>query len=397
MFDKKRIGTALIVALAVSAAGFAVQRYQGTAQLFGYLSAPPSSGGVIFAASTTTSVTPNIVPLKCPQAAPSPPTHTVIINEVAWAGIAHSETTREWIELKNAGASSVSLAGWQILNAAESVEIFFSDTDRIDPGGYYLLERGSTDPIGGAAADKGFSGVIKNSDESLQLFDRDCHVIDAVTADSAWPAGTAAPEYRTAERSADLSWHTYSGPGDRGVFGTPGAANSPEIETTQALIETVQAGDVQDLPAVATSSLVMITEVMAGMAQNKSYQFIELYNPAATAADLTGWSIKKKSATGNESPLVAPSRLKGMNIPAGGYFLIAKDGGYTGTPSPAAVWPASYSLAYANNAVVLYDPNGRAIDAVSWDAISPDRSFARAALEGDPFRIVDPTPGARNP
>ncbi len=396
MIERKRIITACIAVVAISFVGMLVQRFETAAQLFGYVAAVPAVPGHI--SMTSASSSPTLAPLKCSPTATSSPVHTVLINEVAWAGIAHDQTTREWVELKNTGTSAVSLAGWQLLNAAESVAIFFGDHDRIESQGYYLAERGGTDPIGGALVEKSFSGAIKNSNESLRLFDRECHLIDEAVAGDAWPAGSAAPGYRTMERSADLSWHTYSGNGRGGVFGTPGRENSPEIKEVQIIPDPVSIAPppagLQSLSA--TSSRVVINEVMAGMAQNKNYQFIELYNPASTTVDLTGWTIKKKSSAGAESPLVSASRLRGAQIAAGGYFLIAKDGGYAGPPEPDALWPASYSLAYTNNTVTLYDPSGQQIDSVSWDKIEPDKSFARSAPASVVFVISDPTPGQRN-
>ncbi len=171
-----------------------------------------------------------VPPSVCPQTNLAAPSHSVLINEVAWEGISKSNATKEWIELKNAEDSDVLLEGWQLLNKSGSIKIFFGNEDSIAAEDFYLLERGLSDFIPGQKADKFFTGSIGNSDESLRLFDADCQLVDEVVADSgkskAWPAGTTAPDYRTAQRASDFSWHTYSGQGINAIFGTPHLANT---------------------------------------------------------------------------------------------------------------------------------------------------------------------------
>jgi len=166
------------------------------------------------------------VATSCSQDNLSSPSRAILINEVAWAGTASDKTSREWIELKNNTGSKISLAGWQMLNKTASIKVFFDHADSIEAGGFYLLLRGSENFLPGVKADKFFSGAIKNSGESLRLFDEKCNLVDEVVAEAKWPAGTASPDYRTAERGADFSWHTYNGGGSGSIFGTPKAQNS---------------------------------------------------------------------------------------------------------------------------------------------------------------------------
>ncbi|MBU6414971.1 lamin tail domain-containing protein, partial [Patescibacteria group bacterium] len=169
-------------------------------------------------------------PLVCSSNSAKAFSRSVLINEVAWAGVASDKTAEEWIELKNNSGSKISLEGWQMQNGNESVKIFFAASDSVPAGGLYLLERGNSNFLQGVKADNFFAGAIKNNDEALRLFDKNCNVIDEIVADVGadknWPAGTANPDYRTAERSSDLSWHSYNGTGANGVFGTPAAENS---------------------------------------------------------------------------------------------------------------------------------------------------------------------------
>lgn len=413
---------------------------------------------------------------------------SALINEVAWAGVASDKTSEEWIELKNNSGANIFLDGWQMQNANQSVKIFFAAPDSIPAGGFWLLERGSADFMPGVKADKFFTNAIKNSDEAIRLFDKNCNVVDEVTADVGtdknWPAGVASPDYRTAERSSDLSWHSYGGSGANGVFGTPRAENSPQpVSVNIASVAsqsqssplpppayyTIQfsksgngAGSVTSNPsgiscasscitdskdfvsgtAVSLSAFpadnsefagwfgdcsgigaclvsmtsaksvsavfnqvissappssfslpsdiinhLLISEIMIGVDNNSSYTFVEFYNPASGPVDLTGWVVKKKTSTGTESSLVVSDRLKDTIVQPGKYFLTANDTGYTGSVLPDVKWPHSYSLAYTNNAVAIYNNLGEKVEEVGWTSILKNQSYERDSWTGNGFHL----------
>jgi len=126
------------------------------------------------------------------------------------------------------------------------------------------------------------------------------------------------------------------------------------------------------MPAALVS--IQISEVTAGSELGSDDEFIELYNPNSVPVDLTGYSIKTKSASGSESALVSAARLQGKSIPAGKHFLIVHDSGYQGSVAPDATWAKSNGLAYTNNAVVLYNSSGAKVTEVSWTEIEKGRS-----------------------
>jgi hypothetical protein len=143
------------------------------------------------------------------------PRHRVIFNEICWMGDEESPVN-EWIEIKNVSKGEIDLSGWQILNKNQKLKFVFEEGTKILPNGILLLKRGDD-----------FSGAIKNSDEALFLFDKNCNLEDEVFATSSWPAGDIFSK-RTMERKPDFSWQTSLDPG-----GTPGKENSPgfvEIE-----------------------------------------------------------------------------------------------------------------------------------------------------------------------
>ncbi len=148
----------------------------------------------------------------------------------------------------------------------------------------------------------------------------------------------------------------------------------------------------QSPPPPSSGGNVFISEVMAGVEGNSSYEFVELSNPTSAAVDLTGWYVKKRSSTGSESSLVVSSRLEGKIIPAGKRLLLANDGGYTGAISADVLWPSSYTLAYTSNTVMLYDAGGVKVDELSWMEIPQGQSFGKSSAGGIPYIEGTPTP-----
>lgn len=136
------------------------------------------------------------------------PKQRVIFNEINWMGDEQSPTN-EWFEIKNVSQKEIDLSGWQILNKNKKIKIIFEEGVKILPNEILLLQRGDD-----------FSGAIKNSDEALFLFDKNCNLEDEVFATSFWPAGDNFSK-RTMERKKDLSWQT-----SYNVGGSPGSENT---------------------------------------------------------------------------------------------------------------------------------------------------------------------------
>ncbi len=160
------------------------------------------------------------------------------------------------------------------------------------------------------------------------------------------------------------------------VASTPEPSVSTSTPTPAVIPEPQSEPAASTVAAEPQSTGLAITEVMAGSQQSGDDEFIELYNGTGRDILLTGFSIKKKASSGNESSLVSVSRLQGKIIPAGKHFLIVHEGKYSGDVTPDVTWPASYSLAYTNNAVVLYGPNAEKLAELSWLEIPKGQSSA---------------------
>ena len=141
-------------------------------------------------------------------------------------------------------------------------------------------------------------------------------------------------------------------------------------------------------PSTVNNSIVLISEVLVGTEVSGDDEFIELYNAGQQPVDLTGWSVTKKTASGNESSLVAKARLQGKSIAPNQYFLLVHDGSNFGGAAPDAFWAKSNSLAAKNNSIVLRSAVGVKVDEVGWTEIPKSSSYARVPLmDGAVFSI----------
>lgn len=115
------------------------------------------------------------------------PTHDVVINEIAWAGTAASDSD-EWIELYNPGNADIDLTGWTIKNDAGSFSVTLSGT--IASTTYFLLEREDDNTVLDMAANIIYNGELSDSGERLWLEKSDGSIVDAAgSATLAWFAG----------------------------------------------------------------------------------------------------------------------------------------------------------------------------------------------------------------
>lgn len=173
------------------------------------------------------------------------------------------------------------------------------------------------------------------------------------------------------------------------VFIATSVMMSPAASTSLPVI--VQSVD----PPVFRAKNIVISEILAGIDANADYEFIELYNPTQNIIDLTGWSIKKRNSKNNEETLVTAKKFQEKKIAPNKYLLLANEGGYNGNIQADILWPKSYSLAYANNAIILYNNEGKAIEDIGWDKIEKGQSLERVSWASGEFKI-QPNPNPQN-
>ena len=194
--------------------------------------------------------------------------------------------------MKNNSPEAINLAGYRLVNASENIDIIF-DSEVIQPGAFYVLERTNDETLGFIKADRIFSGAIKNSDETLKLYSSDCRLADEVSI-SLWPLGESGA-YRTAERGDDLTLHAYVGEAVNEIYGTPGFENSavpvppvpqpPEIKSYMLVVS--KAGD--------GAGTVKSSDGLINCGEDCSEAYVSgsvaaISAEVSTDSDFTGWS-----------------------------------------------------------------------------------------------------------
>lgn len=290
---------------------------------------------------TLTSATPSLTP---------PPTlpGRVLIYEVAWAGT-HASASDEWIELHNPHLEPLDLQGWRLTDGGD-IDISLSGT--IAGHSFFLLERSDDLTVRDITADLTYSGNLRNSGETLSLFDPSGKLIDSANADGgSWPAGQA-PSRASMERRGGEdrpgNWATFSGHFGTGhdrsgnpIAGTPRSTNSIHYPTPTPTW----------IPGRVVINEVLIRphydwEGAGGV--TTADEFIELYNHGPFPVFLKGWFLDDISGGGSR-----PFELPGVTISVDGFAVFFRS-------------RTRIALNDGGDSVRLLAPDGRVIDEISY-------------------------------
>ena len=314
----------------------------------------------------------------------------VIFNEIAWMGTKDS-SSNEWIELKNLTGDKIDLTGWQIQNKNQKLKIIFPKI-KIAPYGLLLLERTDDNSVPNIKSDLIYKGVIKNSNETLFLFDKNCNLKDKVKANPSWLAGDNLSK-RTMERKKDLTWQT-----SKNIGGTPKKENSSGYIKINHLVKSTHTNQNNS----KTYPKILISEVYLGSKNNSKDEFVELYNPNNEEIDLTNWYLQRKTKNAkNFSSYISSKLFSGKKISKNGYFLIVRENSSFKNLSDVI----TKNPLTSNNTLVLKNPNREIVDEINWKEIPLNKSYGRKwkgntykdtnNCELD-FEIQKPTPKKRN-
>ena len=142
-----------------------------------------------------------------------------------------------------------------------------------------------------------------------------------------------------------------------------------------------------------STSPIRLNEIMPANSDNcrdeagETDDWIELYNPTAAAADLSGYSLTDDSSRPRQSVIA-----QGLVIPAHGTILFWADG----TPAQGNDH-LSFRLSKDEEEVVLYDSQERQVDLFHWTSAKPNYSYARIPDgSGDWVSCRNPTCGFVN-
>jgi hypothetical protein len=137
-------------------------------------------------------------------------------------------------------------------------------------------------------------------------------------------------------------------------------------------------------PAAAGVAAVRVNEIATGTATAAGDEFVELANAGTAQADLGGWKLVYRSATGSSDTTLGTIPV-GTTLPAGAFYLFAS----TTFTGPAPDVSFSSGLAGAGGAVGLRDPTGALADSVGW-GIATNALVEAAAAPAPPAT----TPGS---
>lgn len=108
---------------------------------------------------------------------------------------------------------------------------------------------------------------------------------------------------------------------------------------------------------------ILINQIMIERDSGAKHEFIELYNPNDYQVNLSGFNLKKKTSSGNESNLISVKNFQGI-IKAKSYFLISSSE-FCQQIACDLQYSTSASLA-KNNTILLYDSEKNISDKLGW-------------------------------
>ena len=154
--------------------------------------------------------------------------------------------------------------------------------------------------------------------------------------------------------------------------------------------------------------VLVISEVMADprAASDARGEWFEVHNPGSTALSLRGWTIR----SGNDRPQRITAAVI---VPAGGYFVLARDGSAKSNGGVRAGYAYGSSISFANGAdwLAISDANSITADSVAWRRTTAGASWElgdetrhQAAVEAPHWHLATTrfgagdrgTPGAPN-
>lgn len=117
----------------------------------------------------------------------------------------------------------------------------------------------------------------------------------------------------------------------------------------------------------AQANHIVISEIKIGSSTSSTDEFIELYNPTNIHANISEWTLKRRTSGTTINNLI--SSMSGTIKPYS--YLLISGPSYAGSSSADLSYSAAYTIA-ANNTVFLYDADGNLVDKVGIGSASQD-------------------------
>lgn len=305
----------------------------------------------------------------------------IFISEVAY-DLPGGDDPHEWIELYNAGTSTIDLTGWKFNDGSNHNLVA---PPSIKSGEFAIL---ADDAPTFLQDHPGFAGTVidtvmslNNSTDTLSLIRSDGSVADTLTYTSGLGASGNG---KTLERAVDGALKESFADG-----GTPGAPNSvwqdqpqaqpstqptpsPPQNNTAAPPPPVSQNSQTQTEQIAYSTFLRLSELLPNpKGLDSESEFIEIENTGNAKADLSGWKIRDDSG-------------KTLNLQGSinkNEFIAFNDKGM---------------LNNDGDTVELLDPAGNRHDGVVYGKTSEGLALARTADSGQWQWTFSPTPNSAN-
>ena len=387
---------------------------------------PPAAPGAVPAAARDDVAAERRRKRTLPRRPAAAPLAALRITEIfASTGMGSREAAFEWVEVFNAGAAPIDLAGWTIADNAAVDEL----PGGIVAPGAHLTIGGSAEAADGAVdvalEDGRIGNGLANRGDVVTLRDPVGRVVDEV--DYRVPPIPLPESGRSIALSGDV-WvlNTVPSPGSDGVTPSPPPPRPPpprpeeelpdppeepaddevvaeddvasEAEDDASLEDDapdeddgVAAQDEERSPAEPPPPL-EITEIFANAGEGSrdaAFEWVEIHNAGTAPIDLAGWTIGDNGAM-DELPgvVVAP----GARLTIGG-SREAADGGADIVVEDGRI---GNGLANTGDVVLLRDPRGRIVDEVDYRVPpipAPEAGRSIALTEAGWVLNTEPSPG----
>ncbi len=316
----------------------------------------PSAARLALCAAVIAMSAPARAGLSGPALAPA-----IFISALHYSG--RDGINDEAIQITNLSPGSTTLDGnWSFIDAAGHQRAFANPGFTLAAGQRAWIARNANafaaqfgaQPALTFGQMTGADLAFPNHGGSLQLLQVTSDTLDtANVAGGAWPAGSAAPAYRSMERidpggpDAPPNWTSawisaavaFDGYGNM-IQGTPGAPNS-----------LVAAGLVT--PSHSGRGVVINEIAWSGTSASSTHEWIELFNNLTTTVAITGWELRIGASAVTLAGVIGPRRT----------FLLQRSIA-TFSDGATAQQTASFSLSNSGATLRLVDERTRVVDAL---------------------------------
>ncbi|PZQ89856.1 MAG: hypothetical protein DI534_08800 [Leifsonia xyli] len=287
-------------------------------------------------------------------AAPARAASAVVISEVAAAGPGGSDD--DLLELRNDGAASADLSGWQVFRCTAEGRLRPGQLQLTIPSGTRLAPGESWTASAAAGADARWATSLADREFGVLVRDAAGALVDRMAVSAYGDSACQSPKLPAVlDAVADESYQRTAS-GWLVAARTPGRANA--TRDTSVFAETL---DYPAQPGVAISELATDPSPEGMPAGTVQRNYVELGNYGDTAVEVGGWTAWRCMADGARAVTPQFTIPEGTVLKPGATFLAAR----TGTAAAADAdldYPVSLSL--LGTGIWLADADGRRVDSV---------------------------------